>query len=292
MIKHLAWGYLAIVAIFAIINWVSFRNETTSFLISEQLNKKIRWYDFLTDSLDYEEYHSNVKDNMPITINGFNEIIKPLFAKLDSMNSMLVHKQDSLDIYVQIGDSLNTIATKSRDINIQLYKDSMLLDYQHKIDSMNNIIAANDSNQMILLGKYTERVKYKQAYAERMVEVSKLVVKNYGKFISKDLYDQIDTVNKHNLRFMSETNDLCLRKLSLTHDIRDMVNSFHQNRLESVGFLDFIYYSICVSTTVSFGDIAPNNCWTRFLAIVELLMCMLLLGMLLERISRKVNQHD
>ena len=67
---------------------------------------------------------------------------------------MLVHKQDSLDIYVQIGDSLNTIATKSRDINIQLYKDSMLLDYQHKIDSMNNIIAANDSNQMILWGKY------------------------------------------------------------------------------------------------------------------------------------------
>ena len=40
MIKHLAWGYLAIVAIFAIINWVSFRNETTSSLISEQLNKK------------------------------------------------------------------------------------------------------------------------------------------------------------------------------------------------------------------------------------------------------------
>ena len=168
MIKHLAWGYLAIVAIFAIINWVSFRNETTSSLISEQLNKKIRWYDFLTDSLDYEEYHSNVKDNMPITINGFNEIIKPLFAKLDSMNSMLVHKQDSLDIYVQIGDSLNTIATKSRDINIQLYKDSMLLDYQHKIDSMNNIKAANDSDQMILLGKYTERSKYKQAYAERI----------------------------------------------------------------------------------------------------------------------------
>ena len=105
---------------------------------------------------------------MPITINGFNEIIKPLFAKLDSMNSMLVHKQDSLDIYVQIGDSLNTIATKSRDINIQLYKDSMLLDYQHKIDSMNNIKAANDSDQMILLGKYTERSKYKQAYAERI----------------------------------------------------------------------------------------------------------------------------
>ncbi len=55
--------------------------------------------------------------------------------------------------------------------------------------------------------------------------------------------------------------------------IGDLISSFHNNRHESVGLLDFFYYSICVSTTVSFGDIAPNNGWTRFLVIVELLVC-------------------
>ena len=59
--------------------------------------------------------------------------------------------------------------------------------------------------------------------------------------------------------------------------------------MESVGFLDFLYYSICVSTTVSFGDIAPNNGWTRFLAIAELLLCVLLLAVLLDGVAKKVN---
>lgn len=75
----------------------------------------------------------------------------------------------------------------------------------------------------------------------------------------------------------------------MTHGIRDLISSFHHNRLKSVGLLDFCYYSICVSTTVSFGDIAPNTGWTRFLAIAELLLCMFLLAILLDGVAKKVN---
>ena len=45
-----------------------------------------------------------------------------------------------------------------------------------------------------------------------------------------------------------------------------------------------------MSTTVSFGDIAPNNGCTRFLAIAELLLCMFLLAVLLDRVTKKVNK--
>ena len=62
--------------------------------------------------------------------------------------------------------------------------------------------------------------------------------------------------------------------------------------MESVGFWDFLYYSICVSTTVSFGDIAPNNGWTRFLAVLEILLCMILLGILLNKIIAKLKAED
>lgn len=43
-----------------------------------------------------------------------------------------------------------------------------------------------------------------------------------------------------------------------------------------------------MSTTVSFGDIAPNNGWTRFLAIVELLVCVFLLAILLDGVSKRI----
>ena len=75
----------------------------------------------------------------------------------------------------------------------------------------------------------------------------------------------------------------------MSHGVRDLISSFHNNSHDSVWLLDFFYYSICVSTTVSFGDIAPNNGWTRFLAIAELLLCVLLLAVLLDGVAKKVN---
>ena len=68
MINRFAIGYIIIVVFFAFINWISFNRNSTSYLISDQLNKSIKRYDFLTDSLDKEEYHLNAKDEMPITI--------------------------------------------------------------------------------------------------------------------------------------------------------------------------------------------------------------------------------
>lgn len=64
---------------------------------------------------------------------------------------------------------------------------------------------------------------------------------------------------------------------------------FHENRREAVGFMDFLYYSVCVSTTVSFGDIAPNSGFTRTVAIIELLLCILLVGIVLDKINKKIK---
>lgn len=291
MIRRLALWYIVIVIVFAFVNWIYFYHNSTSFLISEQLNKSIKRYDFLTDSLDKEEYHSNAKDKMPITISEFSGMVNPEFVKRDSIHMLKVLKNDTLERYMQGMDSLNGIATNVRTATIKHYKDSMMHNQQAKLDSINEIIGANDSILMIRMGKYVERSHYEFEYAERMVEVSTYVVNHYGRFIPEELSNQIGNLNSEVIRLGLEVNCLDIQERFLTHGIRDLICSFHQNRLESVGLLDFIYYSICVSTTVSFGDIAPNDGLTRFFAIAELLLCMLLLGILLDRIIRKVNQQ-
>lgn len=289
MIKRFAIGYFIIVVFFALVNWVTFNRNTTSYLISDQLNKSINRYDFLTDSLDKEEYHLNAKDEMPITISEFSKMINPEFAKRDSIKGILALKQDTLRKYLHGRDSLSKIAEKVRSTTIKHFKDSMMQYQQARLDSINELIAANDSIQMILMGKYTERAHLEFEYADRMQQVSEYVLRHYGSFIPKDMSNQIGDFNREAIRLECEVENLKIQERFQTHGIRDLISSFHHNRHDSVGLLDFLYYSICVSTTVSFGDIAPNSGWTRFLAIAELLLCMLLLAVLLDRVTKKVN---
>ena len=290
MIKRFAIGYIIVVVVFAFANWITFNRNSTSYLISDQLNKSIKRYDFLTDSLNREEYHLNAKDEMPITISEFSEMINPEFAKRDSIKVILALKQDTLERYLHGLDSLGKIAVKVRSATIKHFKDSMMQYQQARLDSINELIAANDSIQMIRMGKYTERAHYEIEYADRMQQVSKYVLNHYGSFIPEEMSSQIGNFNHGVIRLEYEVDNLKIQERFLTHGIRDLISSFHHNRLESVGLLDFFYYSICVSTTVSFGDIAPNNGWTRFLAIAELLLCMLLLAVLLDRVAKKVNK--
>ena len=82
-------------------------------------------------------------------------------------------------------------------------------------------------------------------------------------------------------------NELEQTRRDISSRIRDLTIDFHKNRLDAVNYLDFVYYSICVSTTVSFGDIAPNNCLTRTIAIIELLLCIILVAAIVDEIIRK-----
>ena len=288
MIKRFAIGYIIIVVFFAFVNWITFNRNSTSYLISDQLNKSINRYDFLTDSLDREEYHLNAKDEMPITISEFSEMINPEFAKRDSIKAILALKQDTLGKYLHGLDSLGKIAVKVRSATIQHFKDSMMQYQQARLDSINELIAANDSIQMIRMGKYTERARYEIEYADRIQQVCKYVLNHYGSFIPEEMSSQIGNFNFGVIRLECEVDNLKIQERFLSHGIRDLISSFHNNRHESVGLLDFFYYSICVSTTVSFGDIAPNNGWTRFLAIVELLVCVFLLAILLDGLSKRI----
>ena len=105
--------------------------------------------------------------------------------------------------------------------------------------------------------------------------------------------EERDLLNDYSSKIVSSTvekNSLELERFELVRSIRKSVSSFHDNRRSSVGFLDFVYYSFCVSTTVSFGDIAPNNGWTRFIAILELLSCIVLVHFILTGMTKKENE--
>ena len=85
--------YIFIVVLFATINWLVFNINTTSFLISEQLNKYVGQHEYLNPEIDLAAYHRNAKDNMPITIDGFSAMMKPTFERVEGTNDSLSFNQ-------------------------------------------------------------------------------------------------------------------------------------------------------------------------------------------------------
>ena len=283
-------AYVLVVLIFATINWLIFFNNTTAYLISDQLNKYVERYEFLYPDIDLAAYHRNAKDSMPITISDFSDMIKPDLEKLQSANDSLREKKDAFEKCTVRWDSLSRIASEMRNDSINKVREKLLAGSQERIDSLKRYLEGKDSTEMIIEGKYVELAQLQYEYAKKNAKVEAMFIEYLGNFIPDSLSHQIRRCNEDYLNLSMEIQDVEGIRRNATSKIRQSTTDFHNNRLESVKWLDFLYYSICVSTTVSFGDIAPNNGATRFIAILEILICLVLVGYIVDRIIKKKEE--
>lgn len=280
-------GYVFVVVLFAIINYLMFLYNSTSYLISEQLNKHIQRYDFLDPNIDLAGFHKDTKDAMPITIDGFIEQVKPSFDSLQAVNDSLSFTQTALNNCTERWDSLSRTASAMRDDSVKRVRERLLSVYQERIDSLSQYMEGKDSTEMIIAGKYVEMAQLQYEYAKKNAKVQSMIVEYWGSFIPDSLSHRIRRCNEDYIWLAMEVQKFEQSRRDVSTRIRNASISFHRNRLDAVSFLDFLYYSICVSTTVSFGDIAPNNGSTRFVAILELLFCLVIVGYIVDRIIKK-----
>ena len=164
--------------------------------------------------------------------------------------------------------------------------------YRHRIDSLERYISDRDSIEMVLNRKYVELANLNYEYALKNLETQNYIIENYGFFVSRNLIEDILNENEEWVNLSDSVLRLERLRIEMASQIREMVRLYHNNRIKSVSFGDFLYYSICVSTTVSFGDIIPNKGISRFWAVFELLLCIVLVAIILDDIKKARNKHD
>ncbi len=286
-LKAMIVAYVFIVVVFATVNWLIFFNNSTAYLISDQLNKYVERYEFLQTDIDLAAYHRNAKDSMPITISEFSNMIMPDLEKLQSTNDSLILKKDAIKKLKVQWDSLSRIASKMMTDSVNKVRVELLSSYQERIDSLERYLEGKDTTKMIIEGKYVELAQLQYEYAKRKAKVEAMFSQYIGNFIPDSLSHQIRRCNDGYIQLTWDIQEVESERRNVTSRIRQSAVDFHANRRNSVSWMDFLYYSICVSTTVSFGDIAPNNGATRFAAILELLICLFVVGFIVDGIIKK-----
>lgn len=283
--------YCFTVVFFALVYWGIFHRNPTSFLISDQLNKRVGRYDMLSTDFDLAGYHRSALDIMPLTVEGLSSMIDPALNELGLINDSLLLFQERLDYCDNYYDSITKVLNKGREEAIETYLTGILDSYVNRIDSLQQLMMGKDSTVLIVSGKVEELARLEIEKATKERDALSYIIEHYQAFIPANQTEPFWHYTNERITLLLSVQRLELERQEQVTKIRGIVNRFHNNRISSAGFLEFLYYSICVSTTVSFGDIAPNNGLTRFLAIMELLLCMVIVGFILDGIIRRREER-
>lgn len=284
VIPYIGW-YIGIVLVSAVVNWVVFKFDTTSFVISEQLNKHMVRYDLLSNDLNFSEFHANAKDLMPVSLDGFAGAVASKLMRLSNINDSLSVYERQLEWLKGQLDSVRRVAESNRTLVAEDYRTKALKDAKQRLDSLRQLMAVMDSTVFIEKGLLIEEAHLELDYAIENKRVTDYISENMRNMIPPGDRDLMDEYSSKIVACSVRKSSLEYERNDIARTFREDVNQFHRNRSSSVNLLDFLYYSVCVSTTVSFGDIAPNNGLTRFLAVLELLSCIVLVSFILKGIG-------
>ena len=264
-----------------------FRINTANFYISDEFNERVnaryieREQGTLYDIPDWSV--------IPFSIDEFNQRIKPVNDTLQQTYHIIDNLVISRDELESKSENLYFVFAKSREMDIEQYRENSLRCLLDSVKRQEEEIAAClargvTEEQLILNGCYVNLASMKYKYASKSLQVSDYVLKNYGSFGDRLMLDSLNVVNRKILDAGNEIWKLEDKKREYFNLYEDMTRAFHRQRIEKVSFTDFLYFSLLIATSNSFGDIVPNSSIARTLVSIQLLIGIICVGLILNKI--------
>ncbi len=257
--KIIVYTYTCVIMGFAIIYW----------LIPNQ---------FYYSTLVYEENFDNEMENLQVDIEVIlNQYLNNNINHLQEND--IVYIKDSLEVYnidleedsihFSIGVINNRDVLTNQDYDyIKIEK----IDYKFNIDSSLKI---NQNNEYYLVGEYIQKDdKVDEEINE--VDISELFVL-YTKNLDEE--DNIEIVNV--VKYVFPISDIVFEKLILQHSKVDGQSL----EINNISFWRMLYFSIVTGSTLGYGDILPITPLARTLISIEVILCVILMGMFLNALG-------
>lgn len=283
--------------IFSLVYYAAWRSSPDSFIVSPHLNTQpvLELNDFLWRGDGYEIDLAN----------GIN--LSELKAKYDSYYADLAALETELDAITasQIQNEaqradLSAAMESDINANIENYEREALgpfLERERELEREVNDLERNlpseakthmDVELIRILGdKRSELAEHRVERAKLEYQTALYVVDNFSTFVSEDIYaKQSDLMEKEALArdtYMQLEKNMRNIRLQAIEQIR----ADAQHLVDRVGFIDFLYYSIGISTTTTFGDITANRMMVRGIVSFQLFLCIILVGGLINSVFQR-----
>jgi hypothetical protein len=121
--------------------------------------------------------------------------------------------------------------------------------------------------------------------AQKRLEIADFVSEQYGAFITPADRATLKRLSDEEGRLLDEQLTLQTQRTTLRDHLSKILARAAANRRSRLSFVDFVYFSLGVSTTVTFGDITPNHTLVRTAVSVQLLLSIVVVGVFLNSLA-------
>ncbi|MGT8856543.1 ion channel [Enterobacter sp. 186315] len=135
-----------------------------------------------------------------------------------------------------------------------------------------------------------ERVRLAEARLEtarQSFKIADYILKNLMLFTSKETRDDLIKLNEQRTIY----NDKRFKLVKEMGDRRsaaiDNVGRYYKQYMARLNIIDFIYFSVGISTTTTFGDIVASDRLIRAFVSLQLLLCIFIVGGFLNSVMNK-----
>ncbi|EMH5178903.1 two pore domain potassium channel family protein [Serratia marcescens] len=135
-----------------------------------------------------------------------------------------------------------------------------------------------------------ERVRLAEARLEtarQSFKIADYILKNLMLFTSKETRDDLIKLNEKRTSYNDKRFELVKEMGDKRSAAIDNVGRYYKQYMARLNIIDFIYFSVGISTTTTFGDIVASDRLIRAFVILQLLLCIFIVGGFLNSVMNK-----
>lgn len=302
VIKRLNWwlvSYLAIVLMFSGLYFFVWSARPDSFIVNSELN-----LDPLSDVplLAWQEMGTRGTTSAP----NLSDISKELAAIKAKIN-MLDLKVRSLDQQVDSNRAeLAEVGRRNETImmaNGERYRQDVTAEASRSVADAERVLKAfsesgspvRETTPLYGVAEANLRVKVAElrvVQAEQVAEAYRYFTSNIGQFGDPELTARMDELHAKSqaqaLERQQASEDLMQQRKKLIA----VAQSWREKRLEAVSWEDFLFFSIGISTTTTYGDVVGNSKLVRSLIAAQLLICVFVMAGFVSSVVSRAGRRD
>lgn len=288
-------SYLAIVFLFSGVYYSIWSARPDSFIINSELN-----LDPLSDIplLAWQEMDTHATTGAP----NLGEISTKLAGIKAGINE-LDFKVRSLDQQVDSGRAeLAEVGTRNQTItmaNGERYRQDITAEASRNVVDAERVLKAfsergwAERNYGVAEANLRVRLaEMRVIQAEQMAEAYRYFISNIGQFGDAQLMAQMDQLNdktQAQAREREQAWELLSQKRT---ELIDVAHTWRKQRLDAVSWLDFLFFSIGISTTTTYGDVVGNSRLVRSLIATQLLICVFVMAGFVSSVVSRSGRCD
>lgn len=268
--------------IFGFVYWVIFFIKPDSFNFANGFNSK-PLSNFLGEFYETDVPSAVYALDFQAAVSRFKDESLELKSRYEQ-SSLLENERTALEAAF---DELYRELDKDRAKEVDIYNKKNIEPLESESEEIEQKLSSRDYSTQQRVDLRTRNLEI----SKKLLAHHSFVLSNFGQFGSADLRDRIQDEDQK-LQIFRE------KHARAEEDYREkrveVYDAFMQARADifsSIGLVDFLYFSACVSTTTTFGDITANNRWVRLLVVLQILIGIMILAFFIQSITAKIIQR-